>query len=172
MVADFLIGGCLDLIDNWGCMSPGELLKNIAMCGLDIGSFVPGLQGLKGLKAAKMAAKGAKLGKGANKGAKLGRKGNKLKPKQEPEVKPKQNKNSGGCGGGVCSGISGGDEYNLKNAQRKAGEEKAGQSAVSKKKMDELSNEYTKANNKQKDLENLLNNDSSPYQDPKGGWNF
>ena len=68
IVADFLFGGCLDVFENWDCSNNWERAGNIALCGLDVAGFIPGIGWFaKGAKGASMLNKAAKLGKAANK---------------------------------------------------------------------------------------------------------
>ena len=68
IVADFLFGGCLDVFENWDCSNNWERAGNIALCGLDVAGFIPGIGWVaKGAKGASLLNKAAKLGKAANK---------------------------------------------------------------------------------------------------------
>ena len=129
MVVDFLIGGCLDLFENWDCSSAGEKAFNMAMCALDISSFIPGLQALKGAKAAKMAGKAAK---GASKASKAANKANKMN-KAEKGLKPKKTKEPEMCGFGrkECGPVDNlfDKMRNLQTKQSNAGEKTAQENA-------------------------------------------
>lgn len=96
VVVDFFIGGCLDLIEGWGCSTGAEKGMNAAMCVMDLASFIPGAQGLKGVK---VAAKGAKM---ANKTMKAG----KNVKNARGIAKKRDIKQRGGClGGGLSMNI-------------------------------------------------------------------
>ena len=63
-IADFLLGGCLDAMDNWKCLTGAEKAKNVALCGLDIAGFIPGIGWVgKAAKGLSMLNKANKLNK-------------------------------------------------------------------------------------------------------------